>query len=43
MQLKRHTQLVLQVEYYEFPILPIRLAYVISKTANFYVCCDKQQ
>jgi len=25
------------------PILPIRLAYVISKMANFYVCCDKQQ
>ena len=24
-------------------ILPIRLAYVISKMANFYVCCDKQQ
>ena len=25
------------------PILPIRRAYVISKMANFYVCCDKQQ
>ena len=25
------------------PILPIRLAYVISKMANFYMCCDKQQ
>jgi len=25
------------------PILHIRLAYVISKMANFHVCCDKQQ
>ena len=25
------------------PILPIRNAYVISKMANFYVCCDEQQ
>jgi len=25
------------------PTLPIRLAYVISKMANFHVCCDKQQ
>jgi len=24
-------------------VLPIRLAYVISKMANFYMCCDKQQ
>jgi len=24
-------------------ILPIRLAYVMSKMANFFVCCDKQQ
>jgi len=63
-QLKRHTQLVLQVEYMlssfftnkihiatenfnkqktHRPMLPIRLAHVISKMANFYVCCDKQQ
>jgi len=25
------------------PILPIRLANVINKMANFYVCCEKQQ
>jgi len=25
------------------PILPTRLAYVISRMANFYVCCNKQQ
>ena len=25
------------------PMLPIRLAYVINKMANFYVCCDKLQ
>ena len=37
LQLKRHTQKTHR------PIPPIRLAYVISKMANFYVCCDKQQ
>ena len=25
------------------PIQTIRLSYVISKMANFYMCCDKQQ
>ena len=31
------------LSWYYRPILPIRLAYVISKIANFYMCCDKQQ